>query len=60
MDIHNVEYTGVTDYKDNNMGYPPGTYLLYTPAHQHTDPDGTVWNVALVYIPEGEGVLSPR
>ena len=51
VDIHNVEATGLTEWRDANMGYPQGTAFTSNPAHPHTEEDGTVWSVVSTYVP---------
>ncbi|ELT96834.1 hypothetical protein CAPTEDRAFT_203197 [Capitella teleta] len=36
---------------DKNLGYPNSTVLINTPAHNHQEPDGTIWSVNGVYSP---------
>ena len=54
IDIHNVKVTGMYPYKDDNFGYGYGHIFIDNPAHEHQEPDGTLWSNTIVVKPLGE------
>ena len=47
VDVHTVDNLGWFEYGDKDLGYE-NVRFEDNPAHEHTEPDGTVWSTTAV------------
>ena len=46
VDPERVVQKGNIQYTDNNFGYGDSVQFMNNPAHEQTEPDGTLWSTA--------------